>query len=92
MAEVTRIDAEAAFATVDQLRKLLVGVPGTAQVSIDALPEGVRFDTLVLLTALDHGDLRQERVLPSALNRITHVSIYEASGVLGEQRPSQSMS
>lgn len=90
MTEVTRIDADAAFATVDQLRELLAGVPGNAQVSIDALPEGVRFDTLVLLAAIDGGDLRPERVLPSALHRVTRVSICEASGVLGEDRPSRS--
>ncbi|MHC8403518.1 hypothetical protein ACYZTX_29865 [Pseudomonas sp. MDT1-17] len=84
MVEVTRVDDLAAFATVDELRELLAGIPGTAQVSIDALPEGSQFDSLVLLTALDNGDLRPECVLPSALHRITQVSICEASGILGQ--------
>lgn len=83
MTRTTRIDAVAAFAfsSVDQLRELLSGIPGTAQVSIDALPEGSRFDTLALITALDNGDLSPMRVVRSVLHGVTRVCICEASGV-----------
>ena len=77
----TRIDAVAAFSSVDQLRELLAEIPGTAQVSIDVLPERARFDTLALLTALDNGDLSPMRVARSELHRVTRVCICEASGV-----------
>ncbi|AMS13833.1 hypothetical protein A3218_05830 [Pseudomonas chlororaphis] len=81
MTQANRIDAFVAFSSVDQLRELLAGIPGTAQVSIDALPEGARFDTLALLTALDDGDLSPMRVARSELHRVTRVCICEASGV-----------
>lgn len=57
MTSANRIDAFAALSSVDELRELLVGIPGTAKFSIDALPEGALFDTLALLTALDDGEL-----------------------------------
>ncbi|MHC5208766.1 hypothetical protein [Pseudomonas chlororaphis] len=81
MTHASRIDAVAAFSSVDQLRELLAGIPGTAQVSIDGLPEGARFDTLALLTALDDGELSPMRVARSELHRVTSVCICEASGV-----------
>lgn len=81
MTRTTRIDAVAAFSSVEQLRELLAGIPGTAQVSIDALPEGARFDTLALLTALDNGELSPMRVARSELHRVTRVCICEATGL-----------
>lgn len=81
MKEAHRIDAIAAFSTVGQLCELLAGIPVTAQVSIDALPRGMRFDTLALLTAIDNGELSPMRVAQSELHRVTRVCICEASGV-----------
>lgn len=81
MTQATRIDAFAAFSSVAQLRELLAGIPDTAQVTIDALPEGARFDTLTLLTALDDGELSPMRVARSELHRVTRVCICEASGI-----------
>jgi hypothetical protein len=89
MAEITREDADAAFDTVGQLRDLLAGVPSEARFTIDAFQDDMEPENLVLLTALDDGELRPERVLPSAVHRITRVCICEASGVLGEERPSR---
>lgn len=65
MTNTSRIDVFAAFSSVDQLRELLAEIPGTTQVSIDALPEGVRFDSIALLTALDDGELAPMRVARS---------------------------
>lgn len=81
MTNTSRIDVFAAFSSVDQLRELLAEIPGTAQVSIDVLPEGVRFDSIALLTALDDGELAPMRVARSELHRVTSVCICEASGV-----------
>lgn len=81
MTQANRIDAFAAFSSVEQLCELLAGIPGTAQVSVDALPEGARFDTLALLTALDDGELSPMRVARSELHRVTRVCICEASGI-----------
>ncbi|TPG88088.1 hypothetical protein EAH72_33730 [Pseudomonas caspiana] len=87
MTENTRDDADAAFETVGQLQELLAGVPSSALFTIDAFQDDMVPATLVLLTALDEGELRPERVLSSAVHRITHVCICEASGVLGEEQP-----
>lgn len=80
----SRMETIATFSSIDQLRELLAGVPGTAKVSIEALPTGVQSETLALLTAIGDGELSPQRVASSATHRVTSVCICEARGI-GQQ-------
>lgn len=71
---------DAALQTVGELKALLDGIPDSARVTIEALPESIEARYLVTLTAFEGGELRPEYVSQEHRHLITRVSICEVGG------------